>query len=162
MKMYSSLALATVAAISFAAPLASAHDVDSPVYFQGTLVMSEITVEKDGATKTYDVPQALASKFSMSAIGDRMGFGAMSKCAPYLGKTVTELRHKVTDLVAFRYVKVDDFKSYKEAAAAPTSITVVIPKGSDVVGTCGKDGKTLTELGIDAPENARIVFDEKP
>ncbi len=162
MKMYSSLALAAVAAISFAAPSAFAHDVENPHYFEGTLQISEITVEREGQTKTYDVPQALASRFFMSSTGTGLSFGPTSKCAPYLGDTVTELRHKLTKMTAYQSVKVSDFKYDKVPVAVPESITVVIPKGSAVIGTCGADGKTLTELRIDAPENARIVFDEKP
>jgi hypothetical protein len=161
MKLYSTFALTALAAISLATVRAVAHDVENPIYFKGTLQISEITAVKNGVSTTYDVPAALASQWSMSSIGTSMGFGFSSRCAPYLGETPTELRHKVTNLTAFKSIKVSDFKYEKEPVDVPDSITVVIPKGSRVEGTCGADGKTLTELTIRSPENARIVFDEK-
>lgn len=137
------IALAMVIAVSDAS-------ARSDIYYSGKLTISEITVVKDDQTVSYDIPVALSSHARFSSEGSSLNFGKYSsKCPPYLGDTTTELRIPISDMKAVRFQAVPSSYNHVEIPmTVPATGFVVVPEGARVFGTCGGDGKTLTELGI--------------
>ncbi len=71
---------------------------------------------------------------------------------------MNELRIPITKLAANTY----DTDRKAQPVTVPTTGFVVVAKDSNVYGTCGGDGKTLTELTIQADEKITpIRFVEK-
>jgi hypothetical protein len=159
MKLVFSSIFALVASIT----ITSAHAATSPetINYSGSATISEITVVKDGKTTTYDIPRELSSKVGFSSEGDSLNFGTFrSKCAPYLGETPTEIRIPVTDVKGVAYIQVNgEYRTSPRKVA--TAGVVVVAKGTNVYGTCGGDGKTLTELHINAQQVPAMTFESK-
>ena len=132
------------------------------VFYNAKFQMSEITVVKDGQTVTYDVPAQLADKASFTSEGEDISFGLVhSRCSPYIGDTVAEMKIPVAEVSGVQTSKTSSEESpsiTSHLKLAKTGI-VTVPAGSKVYGTCGAGSKTLSELSIYAKEKTSITYE---
>ena len=151
----------TVAAMTFFTfSAAKAGTVESTIrYFEGTLAISEISVvAEDGKTTTYDVPAELSKKAYFSSVGDSVSFGRTSKCSPYLGTTAVDMVLSASKVTAQIYDESKPWGQQNVPVKVASTGSISVPVGSRVFGTCGGDGKTLTELSIHSKEGFELSY----